>query len=129
MKQLLLIEPDFAVAQVLKQLLRFLGFQVRVATNVCAVPLSTHFDFVICDLDLLNFLNDQHVLRHLHQLRIPVLILLTASTDPTKLTRAGSLGATCVLKKPISQEVLHAALLASEQLIQNGARPDISRIL
>lgn len=111
MKQILLVEPDMLVGQALKTLLRFLGFHV---TWISGCPPQKKFDCIMGDLEALYSIKENS----------PILIPII--TDPNDIPQATALGATCILRKPIRQEVLHAALLAVEQIQRRptGYKPD-----
>ncbi|MDR0740142.1 MAG: response regulator [Puniceicoccales bacterium] len=117
MAKILLIEDDFSFQFTLKKLLECFGYTVIVADNgndgLTQHWKNSSIDIIICDVDM-PLLDGFQFLQHLQQSgkKLPAFAFISAYLDEAIIQKMDSLGADCVIKKPVDQEILKIILFA-----------------
>lgn len=117
--KILLLEDDSGVRLTLSCLLRFCGHEAVAIENgnEGLHVYNSGFDAILCDIEMpvmggIEFFKClKQRLRLLHQALLPF-IFISAYVTPEIVDKIQSLGADCILKKPIDASVLCATLMA-----------------
>jgi CheY-like chemotaxis protein len=117
MPKILLIEDDFSFQFAFGKLLECFGYATISADNgsdgLIQYQKNVPIDFIICDIDI-PLLDGFQFLQHLQQIseKLPSFAFISAYVDTTIVQKANLLGADCIIKKPVDQEILKIILLA-----------------
>ncbi|MDR1590868.1 MAG: response regulator [Puniceicoccales bacterium] len=120
MPKILLIEDDFSFQFTLKKLLECFGYTVIIADNgedgLTQYQKNLSIDIIICDVDvpLLDGFQFLRYLQETHKKFLPF-AFISAYVDANIFQKINNLGADCIIKKPVDQEVLRIILLAIEK--------------
>jgi CheY-like chemotaxis protein len=110
MTKILLIEDDFSFQFTLKKLLECLGCVVITANNgndgLTQYRKNSSIDIIICDVDM-PLLDGFQFLQQLKQTNeeLPAFAFISAYIDEATIQKMNSLGADCIIKKPVDQEI------------------------
>ncbi|MDR1906875.1 MAG: response regulator [Puniceicoccales bacterium] len=117
MPRILLIEDDLSFQFALRKLLECFGYTIITADNgndgLIQYQKNVSTDIIICDIDipLLDGFQFLQRLQETHK-KLPPFAFISAYVDATIIQKIGILGADCIIKKPVDQEILKIILLA-----------------
>lgn len=116
MKTVLLIEDDPEFLRTLRLLLWCQGYNVTPSIDIASAMemIDTRFDFILCEISLPTH---QSFLQFAKKIDPKIQFIFISSTSSQDvMQKALQHGASCMIKKPIDHEILHATLLALEIL-------------
>jgi CheY-like chemotaxis protein len=117
MARILLIEDDFSLLFTLKKLLECLGYDAIAADNgndgLLQYEKNPAIDVILCDIDT-PLLDGFQFLQKIQESsrKVPPFAFISAYVDIKVVQKTKAMGADCVIKKPIDQEILKIILLA-----------------
>ncbi|MDR2812635.1 MAG: response regulator [Puniceicoccales bacterium] len=117
MPKILFIEDDLSFQFALKKLLECFGYTLIIADNgddgFAQYQKSLSIDIIICDVDM-PLLDGFQFLQRLQRIQenLPPFVFISAYVDATVIQKIDTLGADCIIKKPVDQEALKIILLA-----------------
>jgi chemotaxis family two-component system sensor histidine kinase/response regulator PixL len=117
MLKILLIEDDCSLLFTLQKLLECLGYSTITAENggdgLLQYEQNPSIDIILCDIDI-PLLDGFQFLQRLQQgsRKVPSFAFISAYVDLNVVQKTKAIGADCVIKKPIDQEILKIILLA-----------------
>ncbi|MDR2806689.1 MAG: response regulator [Puniceicoccales bacterium] len=120
MLKVLLIEDDMSVQSVLRKLLICFGYAVLTADDGRQGlrqywKYQSSINIVLCDIEI-PFLNGFQLLQQirLSSSKLPPFAFIAAYVDDNILWKVAKARADCIIKKPVSQEMLKTILIALE---------------